>query len=137
MRHHGHDAVVETANGIAVGLGARDLFGADQAGGARQVQDHDLLPHIVGHLLRDDAGGDIDGARRRQRHDHLDRPVGITCLRRSLRSRQEEKRENKRQARAHACLPVAGRGSVAAMPMSEIAPDNKVWQSAHGGARLQ
>ncbi|MFL6813947.1 MAG: Bug family tripartite tricarboxylate transporter substrate binding protein, partial [Bradyrhizobium sp.] len=46
------------------------------------------LTHVVGHLLRDDSGGDIDRARRCQRHDHLDCPHGIGRLRERSRTDQ-------------------------------------------------
>ena len=75
--HHGHDAVVEPSDRVAVGLSFCDLFGAEQARRAGLIYDHDLLAHIVGHLPRHNSRRNVDRARRRQWHDHLDRPDRI------------------------------------------------------------
>jgi hypothetical protein len=92
--HHGHDAVVEASDCVAVRLGSRDLLRTDQPGRARQVHDHELLAHIVGHFLGHDPRGDVDSARRGQRKDHLDRPVGISCLRGGGGTSRDRKRQN-------------------------------------------
>ena len=72
-----------------------DLLGPDQPGRARLVQDHELLAHIVGHLLRHDPRRHIDRTRRSQRHDHLDRPVRIARLR--VRREDQEQRKHRDQ----------------------------------------
>jgi hypothetical protein len=103
--HHSHDAVVEAADRIAVRLGSRDLLRADQPGRARLVHDHELLAHIVGHFLRHDPRGDIDSARRGQRNDHLDRPVGISRLRDGGRTGKDRMRQNEQMKHAHPVSP--------------------------------
>ena len=103
--HHGHDAVVEAADRVAVRRGSRDLLGADQPGCARLVDDDDLLAHVLGHLLRHDPRGDVDGARRRQRHDHLDRPVGIDRLRERAGTDKQRQRRNQRMKQTHGEFP--------------------------------
>ena len=79
---HGHDAVVEAADRVAVGRRLRHALGADQAGGAGLVLDDDLLAHVCRHPLRHDARRVVDGARGGERHDHADRLVRIGRLRR-------------------------------------------------------
>jgi hypothetical protein len=51
-----------------------------------------MLAHIVGHLLCHDPRGDIDRAGGRQRHDHLDRPVGVIRLRECSRSADQRRK---------------------------------------------
>jgi hypothetical protein len=104
--HHGHDAVVEPADRVAVRLGSRDLLRTDQPGRARLVHDHELPAHIVGHFLRHDPGGDVDSARRSQRNDHLDGPVGISRLRAGGGTGKDRKRQNEPMKRAHPISPL-------------------------------
>ena len=54
-------------------IGARDRGGADHAGGARAVLDHDGLLQHAGEMVRDDAAEQIGAAAGRPRHHELDR----------------------------------------------------------------
>jgi hypothetical protein len=104
--HHGHDAVVEPADRVAVRRGSRELLGTDQSRGACLVDDDDLLAHVLGHLLGHDPRRDIDGARRRQWHDHLDRPVRIGRLRDRMGAGKERERRNQRIKQTHVVFPL-------------------------------
>ena len=131
--NHGHDAVVEAADRIAVGFSACDLLGADQPGGTGQIQDDDLLAHIVGHLLGHEPRGDIDRTCRRQRHDHLDRPVRIAGLRNGLRVEEQRKRQDQRTKRAASVIPISWRQSATNASRRDLlgksAPYRLAWQS--------
>ena len=65
-------------NGVAVGISARDELGANAApGAAATVLDHDTLAEHSAEPIRNDACHTIGRSARRERHDHLDRPVRI------------------------------------------------------------
>ena len=85
VRQHGHDAVVEAADGVPVGSCFRHTLRADQSGRARLIVDDDALAHVLGHALGDDAHGIVHGASGRQRHDHVNRLRRIDRLRRGER----------------------------------------------------
>ena len=74
---HGHDAVVEPADGVAVRRCLGDPLGADQARRPGLILDNDRLPHALRHALRNDPRSIVDGTRRRERDNHLDRLVRI------------------------------------------------------------
>jgi len=59
---------------IAVGRGARDDFGADDAFRAGAVIDHDLLAESLREVVRDVARHDVVTAAGRLRHEQADRP---------------------------------------------------------------
>src|SRR5262249_9684451 len=59
----------------AVGLRTRDRLGPDMLAAAGAVLDHHRLTEAHRQLLADDAGQDVGGPARRQRHDDLDRPA--------------------------------------------------------------
>ena len=80
-------------NGILEG--AETLRSADVSEGRREAGS--LLAHVLGHFLRHDPCCHVNGARSRQRHDHLDGPLGIGGLRHGIGARQRkysEKREH-------------------------------------------
>lgn len=92
---------LNSSDRVAVRLGSCDRFCTDQSGRSGLVQDHELLAHIVGHLLRHDPRRDVHRARRRQRHDHLDRPVRIARLREGVGAGEQRERRNKQMKHAH------------------------------------
>ena len=62
---------------IAVRRGLRDVLGADSAGRARAVVDHDLLAQVFGEFLADRARGKVDAAAGGERHHDAHGFVGI------------------------------------------------------------
>ena len=83
-RHGGEQSVVHGVHahgveqdGVAVGRRARDRAGADVAGGAGAVLDHDRLAHRLMQMLADDARQDVGRAAGRPRHDQRDRTARI------------------------------------------------------------
>ena len=81
-RQHHERADVSAQQAVAVGIGARDRFCSQTAGGARTVLDHDGLSERARQVLTENPGADIDRTARRERHDHFDRTRGIGLLRR-------------------------------------------------------
>ena len=90
IRQHGHDAVVESPDDVTVRCGFCDPLGANEPGGPGHILNDDGLPHVVGHLLGDDARGVVHGARGLQRHDHQDGLAGIADLRKEGRGMARE-----------------------------------------------
>ncbi len=101
VRDHGEDAVVQHADGVAVGRGALHPLGADRPCGAGLVLDDDLLAHVLAHLLGDDADHHVDRAARLQRHQHQDRLRWITLSRARQRSGERRAREKPHQGILH------------------------------------
>jgi hypothetical protein len=62
---------------IAVGLRMRCISDPDIAAGAGLVLDDDVAGKGGAEILRENARHDVGGAGSRERHDHLDRPLGI------------------------------------------------------------
>jgi hypothetical protein len=77
-RSSGQRAARRDEDGVAVGIGAGDHLGADAAAGAAAaVLDHDALTEHGAKPIRDDARHAVGRSARRERHDHLDRTIGI------------------------------------------------------------
>ncbi len=62
-------------NRVAVGIGLHQRLQADGAVGAGAVLDEYLLPEPLGEMLGGKARDEVGAASRRERHDHLDRPL--------------------------------------------------------------
>lgn len=62
---------------VAVGRRVRHEFGADAAAGAAAVVDHNRLAERARNAFADDAADDVGVAAGGERHDQVDRPVGI------------------------------------------------------------
>ena len=77
QRRIGREVAHRHQQRVAVRRGLRGGGGADHGGGAGPRLDDDLLAPVLEHLLRDDARQDVGRSARRERHDDLDRPVGI------------------------------------------------------------
>ncbi len=80
--HHGlvgRLVVVGEEPGVAVGRRARRLDGADRAGGAPAVVDHDRPPEQLGEPRLHDPRDRVGGAARREGHDDLDGPLRPTA----------------------------------------------------------
>ena len=58
---------------VAIGRGFGREFGADESAGAAARVDHDLLAHLIGQRLRDDARRRVGAAAGRIRRNQLDR----------------------------------------------------------------
>ena len=86
----GEEGGVHHADGVAVGRGLGDRAGADDAGAAGAVVDHERLAELALDLLRHQPREHVGAAARRIGHDQLDRPLRIAL------------REGRRGARAHA-----------------------------------
>ena len=91
-RQHDERADVSAQQAVTIGIGARDRFSSQAAGGARAVLDHDGLSERTRQVLTENPGADIDRTARRERHDHLDRARGIDLRRR--RARRENEQQN-------------------------------------------
>jgi hypothetical protein len=83
---------------VTVGRRLGDAVGADGAGVAGDVLDHDRLAPRLGELVGEQTRGDVGGAARREADDELDRLVGPLGLR---GERLAGEREHKRGQRAH------------------------------------
>ena len=75
---------------VAVGLGSRDLLGAERGAGARLVLDHDDRVQPALDLVGDQPAEQIGGAAGRIRHDHLDVAARIGRLRQRRPGRQHD-----------------------------------------------
>ena len=77
---------------VAVRRGACCDLGADDAGRANPIVDHDLLAEDLAHAGLQHAGDEIRSASRRERHDHDDRFIGIVAgiLGAGCRAEQEQ-----------------------------------------------
>ena len=62
---------------IAVGRGFRDELAAEDAAGAGLVLDDELLPHLLGELLRQQPRDNIAGVARRAGHHNFHRASRI------------------------------------------------------------
>ncbi|MCY1451205.1 hypothetical protein D9M71_680600 [compost metagenome] len=62
--------------GVAIGRCGQHLVGADQAGAAAVVLDHDLLPDALADRFAEDAGRGIAGPTGRVGHHQRQRPGG-------------------------------------------------------------
>ena len=62
---------------VAVGLGGRDRLGADGGAGAGPVLDDHRLTQRRGQMVADQPSDDVDRRAGGERHDDLDRPVGV------------------------------------------------------------
>src|SRR5262245_1677344 len=80
---HDERADVATQQRVAVGIGGRHRLGAEAAGGAGAVLDHDRLPEREREVLGEDARAHIDRTAGRKGDDELDRSrIGIGLRRR-------------------------------------------------------
>ena len=70
-------AHVADAEGVAIGRRRGDARHARRAAGAADVLDHQLLAQRARHVLAEDARDDVGGPAGRERHDHVDRLIGI------------------------------------------------------------
>jgi hypothetical protein len=81
-------AVAADHQGVAVGIGAHDLRGADHPAAARAVLDIELLLEGLRQLLGDEAPHAVGGAGGGEGHDDLHRTVGpILGMGRAARER--------------------------------------------------
>ncbi len=64
-------APLADADGVAVGLGAREPADAEVAAGARHVLDHHRLAERLPHRLGDDAGDGVERSAGRKRRDQV------------------------------------------------------------------
>ena len=91
-------------DGVAVGLGTRDVAVADVAAGAALVLDeHRAAQHLL-HLGRHHAGGDVGGAAGRVRDHDLDRAlrIGGECRAHPQKGRRREPRRDRAGRLEHA-----------------------------------
>ena len=77
---HGHDAVVEAAQRVAVRRRFGHAVGPNQTRRSSLVFDGNALAHADGHFLHHDACGVVDGAACSQGHDEFDGLVGVGLL---------------------------------------------------------
>ena len=83
-RVDGERTAIGQQDRVAVGRGLRDRIDAHDAVRARLVLDDDRLAHLLAHLLRERARGEV-GRAAGKRHDELDRAVRVwRCLRRHM-----------------------------------------------------
>ena len=99
---------------VAVRRALRDEVGADRAGRAAAVVDHELLAELLGHLLEDDAPDDVVGAAGRENDDHAHRLRGIG-LRHYVRGGKQAECERCDDARRFS-LPVSSLYWIAMWP---------------------
>ena len=70
---------------VTIGRRMRGSGGAGVAAGARAIFDDEILAERCRHPVEQDARDDIAGAAGGERHENLDRPVGIGIRRRHCR----------------------------------------------------
>ncbi|MNT23847.1 hypothetical protein D3C72_1592880 [compost metagenome] len=97
-------------DGVAVGLGLRQGLGADHAGGARAVFDHDGLPEHLGRDLAKRSHGLIRRAADRPGADERDGPRRIVGGARGVRSQQGGGAGTGHAGQQPAPLRIRGRG---------------------------
>src|SRR5262245_60928512 len=76
-RAHHQGAGIPEQQRVAVGLGARDRFGAERAAGAGAILDDHGLPEDRPEALNHEPRRGVDRPSRRVGHHHLDQPVRI------------------------------------------------------------
>src|SRR6185503_6657935 len=107
LLHAGRDgerAGADDADGVAVGLGLGDHVGAEHAGLAGAVLDHDGLLEDLGHALRDHARDHVVRPARRERHDQPD-GLARKALRRRQRRREQGTSDQQRSQEFHGHPP--------------------------------
>ena len=96
VRHDREHTGRRHQHGVAVRRGARDDRGADRAGRAALVVDHDGLLHPRGEAVGQHPRDRIAGAAGRERHHHPDRLVRKRGMGRTAPTRQRERRSGRR-----------------------------------------
>ena len=115
---------IDQQNGVAVGRGVHDRFGADVVSGSGLVLDDELLAEPLRQPLRDHARGDVGAAAGREWHDDAHRTRWIGLRHRDARQRRQRDRGcgEMQKLPARKCHEARPGRSASAKPTSVLRP---------------